>query len=117
MANTEGVNLVISGDSSQAVKAAKEAQEAIEDLKSTKVDIDVAPKVDALGRLHKANGQFMTMGEKLASNFSSAFMKGVAEWSVKLDDLGKKAESLFGGIFKTITASASTVAGLSLIHI
>ena len=111
MADTEGVNIVISGDSSQAVKAVKDAQGAIDKLKGQSLDVDVSPKFDNLGRLHKANGQFMTMGEKLAANFSSSFMKGFAEISVKLDDFGKKVEGTFDGIFKIITKAASSVAG------
>ena len=62
----EGVHIQITGDSSQAVKAIQNVKHATEDIKDQKIDVQVDGNVDALGRLHKANGQFMTMGEKLA---------------------------------------------------
>ena len=110
MAEMEGINLKITGDSSQAVKAAQEAKKAINDIKGQ--EVEVTPKVDYLGRLHKANGQFMSMGEKLAENFNSAFMKKFAVFSVEIDKIGKQFEGTFGSIFKTITASATAVTGL-----
>ena len=108
--NTDGVNIIITGDASQAIKAIEDTQQATENLKDQTIKVNVGADVDVLGRLHAANGQFMTMGEKLASQFSSGFMKKVAEWSVKVDGLGKGLEASFGTIFKTITAGASTVA-------
>lgn len=109
--DSEGVHIKITGDSSQAVKATNEVKSALEGIQDQTIDVKVDGKVDALGRLHKANGQFMTMGEKLASNFSSGFMKGFAEVSVKLSDYGKKFEATFAPVFKTIAGMATTVAG------
>ena len=110
--DNEGVNIIITGDASQALKAIKDTQQATESLKDQSIDVKVDAKVDALGRLHKANGQFMTMGEKLASQFSSAFMKKAAELAVQIDGWGKNLEATFGTAFKTITAGATAVAGV-----
>ena len=113
---SDGLHIVITGDASQAIKEIQKTQQATEALKDQSVDVKVDAKVDALGRLHKANGQFMTMGEKLAAQFSSGFMKGFAELSVKLDGWGKNLEATFGSAFKSITAGATAVAGtLSMI--
>lgn len=109
--DSDGVHIKITGDSSQAVKAFEQVEKAADAVKDTTVEVKVDTKVDALGRLHKANGQFMTMGEKLASSFNSAFMKKAAELSVKASDLGKKIEGTFAHIFKSITGMASSVAG------
>ena len=111
----------ITADSLQAIRAVEMTSEQLEKFKQDfgVIDVDIrakAPTIDDLGRLHKANDQFMTMGEQLASQFSSGFMKNVAEWSMKLDGLGKALESGFGAAFKTITAGATAVAGaLSMI--
>ena len=79
MASTEGVNIVISGDSSKLVRSVKEAQSALASMKNRKIDIAVK----------------ITGG---------------------LQEAGAKIESLFGRIFKTITAGAMSVAGaLSMI--
>lgn len=74
MASTEGVNIVISGDSSQLVRSVQEAQSALASMKNRKIDIAVQ----------------ITDG---------------------LQEAGAKIESLFGSIFKTITAGAMSVAG------
>lgn len=79
MASTDGVNIVISGDSSKLVRSVKEAQSALASMKNRKIDIAVK----------------ITGG---------------------LQEAGAKIESLFGRIFKTITAGAMSVAGaLSMI--
>lgn len=74
MASTEGVNIVISGDSSQLIRSIHEAQNALAGMKSRKIDIAVQ----------------LTGG---------------------LQEMGAKLESLFGRVFKTITAGAISVAG------
>ena len=79
MASSEGVNIVISGDSSQLVQSVREAQNALSSMKNRKIDI----AVQIAGGLQEA---------------------------------GAKIESLFGSIFKSITAGATSVAGaISLI--
>lgn len=79
MANTDGVNVIITGDSQQLVRAVQKAQSALSTMKDRKIDIAVQ----------------LTGG---------------------LQEAGAKIESLFGSIFKTITAGAMSVAGaLSMI--
>lgn len=111
--DSEGVHIKITGDSSQAVKATNEVKSALEGIQDQTIDVKVDGKVDALGRLHKANGQFMTMGEKLAASFNSSFMKKIAEFSVPLDTLGKKLEATFSNFFKVIYRGAKIVLGTS----
>ena len=109
MADVEGLHLKITGDSSQAVSEIKKVSQATENLQDSTVEIQVDTRFDALGRLHKANGQFMTMGEKLAETFSSSFMKKTAELSVKLDGWGKNLEARFGNLFKSIAQGAAAI--------
>lgn len=74
MASTEGVNIVISGDSSQLVRSVKEAQSALASMKNRKIDIAV----------------------KITDGIQEA---------------GAKIESIFGRIFKNITAGVGAVVG------
>lgn len=111
MADVEGLHLKITGDSSQAVGEVKKISQATEQLQDSTVEIQVDTKIDALGKLHKANGQFMTMGEKLAESFSSSFMKKAAELSVKLDGWGKNLENTFSNLFMSITKGVTVLSG------
>ena len=108
--NTEGVNIVITGDASQAIKAIQDTQQATNVLKDQSINVNVGANVDAVGTLKSATGQFMTMGGYLASQFSSGFMKHAAEWSGNFDLIGKRLETAFGTVFNTITAGAKAVA-------
>ncbi|MBQ6920222.1 MAG: phage tail tape measure protein, partial [Synergistaceae bacterium] len=108
--NTEGVNIIITGDASQAIKAIQDTQQATNALKDQSINVNVGANVDALGTLKSATGQFMTMGGYLASQFSSGFMKHAAEWSGNFDLIGKRLETAFGTVFNTITAGAKAVA-------
>ena len=81
MASTEGVNVVISGDSSQLIQSVQEATKALSGMKGRKINIDM--------------------------NFSETF----ANFSRTADEIGKKLELSFGKIFKSITAGVGAVAG------
>lgn len=74
MASTDGVNIVISGDSSRLVRSVKEAQSALANMKNLKINI--APQI----------------------------IEGFQE-------TGAKIESIFGRVFKSITAGVSAVVG------
>ncbi len=112
MADVEGLNLKITADASQGVKAVGEFAKATEQIKDQTVEIKVEGKMDSLGKLHKANGQFMTMGEKMAAQFNSAFMKSISEWSVKLDSFGKSLETKSAQILKPIIAGLTAVSSV-----
>lgn len=109
--NTDGVNIIITGDASQAIKAIQDTQKATETLKGQSIDVNVGTNIDAAGTLKNATGQFMTMGEYFASQFSSGFMKNISKISGNFDIIGKNLEATFGAAFKVITEGAKTVAG------
>ena len=114
--NTDGVNIIITGDASQAIKAIQDTQKATETLKGQSIDVNVGTNIDALVMLRSANSQFITMGEYFATQFSSGFMKNISKISGNFDIIGKNLEATFGSAFKVITEGAKTVAGsLSLI--
>ena len=73
--NTEGVNIIITGDASQAIKAIQDTQQATNALKDQSINVNVGANVDALGTLKSATGQFMTMGGYLASQFLQALCR------------------------------------------
>ena len=111
MADVEGVNLKITADTGQAVKAVEQFTQATEQIKDKTVEVKLDGKMDSLGKLHKANGQFMTMGEKLAEKFSSSFMKSFANIAPSIDKAGQQIAAVTGKIDSYINRTVMAVVG------
>ena len=99
----EGINIKITGDSSQALREFKKLKEAAQQI----VNIKMKPMLD-----WNSQWNFDISKIKLPQNIGQDFAQKLAEGISGLDSAGKSLEATFGGIFKTITASATAVTGL-----
>lgn len=128
LASTEGVNIVISGDSSQAVKAVDDVSKAIDGVKSTSVKV-TADASQAIGEVNKVadtvgsindthteitadSSQAIDAAGKASNameNISNAHAEITADGSQAVDEAGKvaDAENAIKDAHSNITADGS----------
>lgn len=85
MANTEGVNIVISGDSSQAVKAVEDVSKAVDSVKSNSIKItaDTSQAQDEVNKLSSA-----------AESINDAHAEITADSSQAVDEANKASAAM-----------------------
>lgn len=100
MANTEGVNIVISGDNSQAVKAIEDLTKAIDGVKDSKVKI-TADASQAIGEAGKV--------ASTVESINDAHVNITADSSQAVDESGKASSAMenIADTHSEITADAS----------
>ena len=110
MADVEGVNIRITGDSSQAVREFAKLKEAAAKIK----DIQVRPlKLD--WELQHPNIDFskLKIPTNLGRNITQGINDGIAQASTALNNLGTQLSTTFGGVFQTIRNGLLAVIGTS----
>ena len=98
MADVEGVNIRITGDSSQAVNSVNDLMQALRRLRQERNSV----AADA-SRPIEFNVSKMQLPQNLrVQAFTQGLQDGIAQVSAAFNDLGTRLQTTFGGIFHTI---------------
>ena len=110
MADVEGVNIRITGDSSQAVREFSKLKEAAAKIK----DIEMKPlKLD--WEIQHPNIDFskLKIPNNLGRNITQGINDGIAQATTSLNDFGTRLQTTFGGVFRQIRNGLMAIVGTS----